>query len=76
MRGHKASQKKVDKAYQEARDAYHDYAGGSNEESIELKRVMTEAKKKLDSLEGAPPAIQELEVEAKELNKLLGKGLD
>ena len=76
MRGHKVSQVKAKKAYQEAHFAYHDYVGGNSQEANQLKGVMNEAKEKMDSLEDDPPKIQELEAEAKELNKLLGKDLD
>lgn len=73
IRGHKASVKKANKAYQKALSDYHDYAGGNSEESIELNRLMDKAKEELISIEGKTPDIKELEVEAKELNRLLGK---
>ena len=72
IRGHKASVKKAKKAYQKALADYHDYVGDI-EESNELKKLMDKVKEELDSLEGKTPDIKELEVEAKELNRLLGK---
>ena len=68
----KASVKKAKKAYQKAHKDFHDHYGDI-EESNALKRLMNKAKKELASLEGKTPDIKKLEVEARKLNRLLGK---
>lgn len=75
IRGHKASVKKAKKAYQKAHKDFHDYVGDIEEWNA-LKRLMNKAKKELASLEGKTPDIKKLEVEARKLNRLLGKKSD